>query len=36
VLGKKKADAFLSGELSLGKLTDADLKPLTVQQLGIY
>lgn len=35
VLGKKKADAFLSGELSLGKLTDADLKPRTVQQLGI-
>lgn len=35
VLGKKKADAFLSGELSLGKLTDADLKPRTVEQLGI-
>lgn len=35
VLGKKKADAFLNGELPLGKLTDADLKPLTVQQLGI-
>lgn len=35
VLGKKKADAFLNGELSLGKLTDADLKPRTVQQLGI-
>ena len=35
VLGKKKADAFLSGELSLGKLTDADLKSRTVQQLGI-
>ena len=35
VLGKKKADAFLNGELSLGKLTDADLKPRTVEQLGI-
>ena len=35
VLGKKKADAFLSGELSLGKLTDTDLKPRTVQQLGV-
>ena len=35
VLGKKKADAFLSGELSLGKLTDSDLKPRTVEQLGI-
>ena len=35
VLGKKKADAFLNGELSLGKLTDADLKPRTVQQLGV-
>ena len=35
VLGKKKATAFLNGELSLGKLTDDDLKPRTVQQLGI-
>lgn len=35
VLGKKKATAFLNGELKLGKLTDADLKPRTVAQLGI-
>lgn len=35
VLGKKKSTAFLSGELKLGKLTDADLKPMTIEQLGI-
>lgn len=35
VLGKKRAEAFLAGDLNLGNLTDKMLKPKTLQQLGI-
>ena len=35
VLGKKKAAAFLAGDLNLEKLTDKSLKPKTLKQLGI-
>jgi hypothetical protein len=35
VLGKAKAEAFLSGKLDLRKLTDSSLRPLSVEKLGI-
>lgn len=34
-LGKARAEAFLSGKLDLRKLTDASLRPLSVEKLGI-
>lgn len=34
-LGKKKGQAFIRGELDLSKLTDRDLKPKSLESLGI-
>ena len=35
VLGKKKAQAFMGGDLNLAKIVDKNLKPLTLEQIGI-
>jgi len=34
-LGKKRGQAFLDGKLDLAKLTDKDLKPLSLKKLGL-